>query len=119
MGQAISHMLADPKGLWILHHHTQAACEQMLGYSPSVAGHGGVSIVDRTFVEDGVRWVIDYKLAAPETGEQTRDFVRRQIASYQAQLRHYANLYRHMEQLPVRCALYFPQIPLFVEVAAD
>ena len=119
MGQAISHMLADPKGLWILHHHTQAACEQMLGYSPSVAGHGGVSIVDRTFVEDGVRWVIDYKFAAPETGEQTRDFVRRQIASYQAQLRHYANLYRHMEQLPVRCALYFPQIPLFVEVAAD
>jgi ATP-dependent exoDNAse (exonuclease V) beta subunit len=102
-----------------LYHHYQAACEQVLGYSSAVAGHGGVSIVDRTFVEGEVRWVIDYKFAAPESGEQTSDFVQGQIASYQAQLRHYANLYRNMAQLPVRCALYFPQIPLFVEVAAD
>jgi ATP-dependent exoDNAse (exonuclease V) beta subunit len=119
MGQAISNMLADPKGLWILDTHSQAACEQVLGYSSTVAGHGGVSIVDRTFVEDGVRWVIDYKFSAPETGEQTSVFVQRQIGSYQAQLRHYASLYRHMERLTVRCALYFPQIPLFVEVATD
>jgi ATP-dependent exoDNAse (exonuclease V) beta subunit len=119
MSRAIGNMLTDPKGLWILHHHYQAACEQVLGYSSTVAGHGGVSIVDRTFVEGEVRWVIDYKFAAPESGEQTSDFVQGQIASYQAQLRHYANLYRNMAQLPVRCALYFPQIPLFVEVAAD
>ena len=119
MSQAISNMLADPKGLWILHQHCQAACEQELGYSSAVSGHGGVSIVDRTFVEDGVRWVIDYKFTAPEMGEQTSGFVQRQVASYQAQMRHYGNLYQHMEQLPVRCALYFPQIPLFVEVVAD
>ena len=73
-------------------------------------------MIDRTFVADGQRWIIDYKLSSPGDSESREDFIARQSRAYQAQLRHYANLYRELEKRPVRCALYFPGTALFVEM---
>ncbi|ETN92411.1 ATP-dependent helicase/nuclease subunit A [Gammaproteobacteria bacterium MOLA455] len=117
--QAVNSMLADQRGRWILQRHEQAQCEQALGYRYSDRGHVGTSVIDRTFVDDGIRWIIDYKLSQPAEGESEAQFIRRQSSAYSAQLGHYAKLYGSMQPNPVRCALYFPQIPMFIELEAE
>ncbi len=112
-------MLADPKGQWILHSHDQAQCEQALGYYQPEQNRAGTSVIDRTFVDQGLRWIIDYKFSRPAADESEAQFIARQTNAYQGQLRHYANLYRSLQDNPVRCALYFPQIPMFIEVEAE
>jgi ATP-dependent exoDNAse (exonuclease V) beta subunit len=117
--EAVNSMLADQRGRWILQNHEQAECEQALGYRYSDREHLGTSVIDRTFVHDGTRWIIDYKLSQPAEGEPEAQFIQRQTKAYSAQLGHYAKLYRSMETNPVRCALYFPQIPMFIELEAE
>ncbi|MDA8782293.1 UvrD-helicase domain-containing protein [Porticoccaceae bacterium] len=117
LSQSVETMLADQRGKWILDRHSHAYCEQSLSYSSN--GRDGTSIIDRTFVDNGVRWIVDYKYASPITNEAQLDFIARQTQAYSAQLRHYANLYRQLESNPVRCALYFPKIPMFIEIEAD
>lgn len=112
-------MLADPRGQWILHNHEQAQCEQALGYYQPEQGGAGISVIDRTFVDKGVRWIIDYKFSKPVAGESQAQFIGKQTSTYIGQLRHYANLYRGLQDIPLRCALYFPQIPLFIEVDVE
>ena len=116
LGTAIKTMLEDPVGQWILHNHPEGHCEQSLGYCNQEQNRSGISVIDRTFVEDGERWIIDYKFSAPGADESEEEFIARQCSLYQGQLRHYANLYRALETKPVRCALYFPQSALFAEV---
>ena len=79
----------------------------------------GTSVIDRTFIHNGSRWIIDYKLSQPAEGEPAEQFIRRQSSAYSAQLSHYAKLYGSMQPNPVRCALYFPQIPMFIELEAE
>lgn len=119
LGEAVKLMLADPKGQWILHNHEQAQCEQALGYYQPEQDRIGTSVIDRTFVDQGVRWIIDYKFSRPADGESEAQFIVRQTSAYQGQLRHYANLYKGLQDNPRRCALYFPQIPLFIEVDVE
>ena len=140
LAKAVATMLSDPKGRWILDSHDQAHCEQALGYMHNdMNGHSdtnneidyetvsqpraiSTSIIDRTFVDQSVRWIIDYKMSRPGPDESEENFALRQTGVYQAQLKHYANLYRGMEtnpKRPIKSALYFPQIPMFVEVNTD
>ena len=79
----------------------------------------GISIIDRTFVDDGIRWIIDYKLTRPADQETTEEFEQRQISYYKGQLNHYASLYKKMGSEPIRCALYFPQIGMFSQVTVE
>ena len=116
LSAAVETMLADTKGQWILQNHPGARCEQSLGYHHREQQRSGISVIDRTFVADGQRWIIDYKFSIPGEGERQENFIARQSNAYQPQLRHYANLYRELEERPLRCALYFPRTALFVEV---
>ena len=119
LSNAIQLMLEDPKGQWILHRHDQAQCEQALGYYQPEQNRAGTSVIDRTFVDGGLRWIIDYKFSKPAADESQKQFIDRQTNAYQGQLRHYANLYKGLQDNQVRCALYFPQIPMFIEVDAE
>jgi ATP-dependent helicase/nuclease subunit A len=119
LSNAIQLMLEDPKGQWILHSHDQAQCEQALGYYQPEQNRAGTSVIDRTFVDQGQRWIIDYKFSKPADDESEAQFIAKQSRAYQGQLKHYANLYKGLEDNPVRCALYFPQIPMFIEVDAE
>ena len=119
LSQAIRTMLSDSRGQWILQSHTDAHCEQALGYRYNDQSGVGTSVIDRTFIDQGIRWIIDYKFSHPNDGETVEQFAARQSQLYTAQLNHYATLYREMQPTPVRCALYFPQIPLFVEVPVE
>ena len=116
---AVAKMLADSRGRWILQSHPESHCEQALAYRDVVSSMVKTSIIDRTFVDKDVRWIIDYKFSQPAEGESEQLFIERQTKLYKTQLEHYATLYKQLEEKSVCCALYFPQIAVFVEVISD
>ena len=111
---AIARALGCETGRWILDHgHEQAACELEL--------HSGGrelrrSIVDRTFIDNGVRWIIDYKTAEPNTGESDETFLETQLEQYRGQLEGYKRLFFARGEREVRCALYFPLMQRLAEL---
>ncbi len=105
---ALRGTLADARGRWLLMARApeaQAASELKLtgiddGRLVNIA-------IDRSFVEDGVRWVIDYKTGSHE-GAGREDFLDREVERYRDQLARYARLVGALGPQPVRCGLYFP-----------
>jgi ATP-dependent helicase/nuclease subunit A len=106
--RALRGLLADPRGRWLFDPaHAEAASEWAL------AGVDNGAIVhvtlDRTFVADGVRWIIDFKTGRHEGGD-TEAFLAREEDRYRAQLERYARIVRALEPRPIRLALYYPLV---------
>jgi hypothetical protein len=103
--QALTRSLADARGQWVLQAHAQAFNELKLtgvfdGEIINVA-------IDRSFVVDGVRWIIDYKTSVHEGGE-LEAFLDQERERYGPQLARYAQLMAALGPEPVHCGLYFP-----------
>ncbi len=103
--RALTGVLEDPKGRWILDRHTEAASELRL----TLRGERGLEHVqlDRTFVADELRWIIDFKTSAHEGGE-VETFLDSEVERYRAQLARYAHSMAAIDARPVRVGLYFP-----------
>ena len=67
-------------------------------------------IVDRLFVEDGVLWVIDFKTASLNDGENIHAFIERQVNAHQRQVENYKGVLEEFFQLPSKSALYCPAV---------
>ena len=119
LANTIETMLNDAVGKWILGPHKGSDCEQALNYFDHQSQSIKTSVIDRTFIDNNERWIIDYKYSRPKDGESEQCFIKRQKASYAAQLNHYLQLYQKLESRKVRCALYFPQTAVFIEVAGN
>ncbi len=105
----IDTMLASQRGLWLLADHQAAACE--LPLTGVVDGQLVHVVLDRTFIVDGYRWIVDYKTSSPLQGESQEVFLQREGDHYQQQLSIYTELLAMQEDpLPVKAALYFPAI---------
>jgi len=105
---AINTTLASSRGRWILSPHLEHRCELPLtGVVNDQLIH---AVIDRSFVADGVRWIIDYKSSTPVAGETEADFLRREADHYRSQLHIYLQLVALDSAEPVRAALYFPVI---------
>lgn len=115
--QMLERTLESEIGRWILAPYPDASAEfEVCGFyaAESVAG-----VVDRTFVDPATseRWIVDYKTAYPEQGEQMEAFYQRQSAEYAPQLERYRALLQQLE--PERCcraALYFPACDGWCEI---
>ena len=106
---AIESTLASERGRWLLQAHRNQACE--LALSGLVEGTLTHALIDRTFVDAGVRWIIDYKSSRPAVEESQADFLQREAARYRRQLATYAQLMSGYDPAyPVRTALYFPLV---------
>jgi ATP-dependent exoDNAse (exonuclease V) beta subunit len=95
--------LASSDGQWVLHRRADAAAELALAR----VGAGGTAVtrvVDRCFVENGVRWIIDYKTV--DLGAADNERLKAHAARYQAQLESYAELFAD-EGLPRRLAVFY------------
>ena len=90
-------------GRWILGPHESAACE--VGITTTENGISQSHIVDRTFVENDVRWVIDYKTTRYE-GNDLDGFLKERAESYREQMARYASLYK-TEAEYLKVAIYF------------
>lgn len=118
---AVRNALADATGRWLLdNRHEDSQCELSLtrqaGYRESV--------IDRTFVDQGVRWIVDYKTSEPAPDQDPEEFLDLAEKEYQSQLRGYADLMaaldkRRGREWPVRTALYFPLLKTFREILPD
>lgn len=108
--RGLANLLADAHGRWLLADHPESGAEWELGYLDD-NGQTRTAIVDRTFVIEDRRWIIDYKLAEPAAGEPQMQFIARQRTAYAEQLARYAALFARRDARPVCTALYFPLLP--------
>jgi ATP-dependent exoDNAse (exonuclease V) beta subunit len=96
--------LASDAGRWILGTRSDAAAELALA-KVGAGGTAQVRVVDRCFIADGTRWIIDYKTAA--LGDcPSMTALQQHAARYQTQLASYAELFAG-EGLPVCCAVFY------------
>jgi ATP-dependent exoDNAse (exonuclease V) beta subunit len=103
--RALRNTLEDERGRWILRRREEDARE----LSVSHVDERGVRrlVLDRTFVEDGVRWIVDYKTGSHE-GAGREAFLDNEVARYSGQLGEYARAMRCLDDRPIRLGLYFP-----------
>lgn len=105
IANAITTTLNSEKGCWLLNsEHNQSACELSLMQKDKQDVRE--SIIDRTFIADGVRWIVDYKSSEPEAGQSMEDFVAREMETYKSQLLRYQKLLAATEERPIKTALY-------------
>lgn len=135
--RALTNCLNDTDNAWLFDRTLEdSACELALGYIDH-QGRVRSAVVDRTFILNGERWIIDYKLSkldsAPASAGKPvensqralEDFIARQKQQYSPQLKHYARLFEQIAPepgsasgsasgsgepvtLPVKTALYLP-----------
>ena len=99
----LERVIASDTARWILAPREQAASELALASrsQSSIRLH----IVDRSFVDCGTRWIIDFKTASLPDDADDAAFAEH-VRRYQAQLDRYAALFC-AEGLPVRRAVYY------------
>ena len=106
--ESVQRTLADPRGRWLFDPaHAQARSEWAL----SGVDNGEIVriVVDRTFVADGVRWIVDFKTGSHEGGDAGA-FLDSEVARYRDQLLRYGRMLRGLDPTPVRLALYYPLV---------
>jgi hypothetical protein len=65
-------------------------------------------VIDRTFIVEGVRWIIDYKTGSREGGDPDA-FLDNEKIRYKEKMDRYAKIFRAFDPtLPVKLGLYFP-----------
>jgi ATP-dependent exoDNAse (exonuclease V) beta subunit len=102
---ALERALADPRGRWVLGQHEEASSELKMTIR---AGDALEHVrLDRTFVAEGRRWIVDFKTSQHEGGELTA-FLESEVARYAPQLERYARAVAAVDARPVQLALYFP-----------
>lgn len=103
----IAQLFESQQAHWVLsNRHQQSECELPL----LDLAQDKLYIVDRTFVDQGNRWIIDYKTSQPKENEALEDFLTKEAEHYLSQLVNYAKLLRDLDNKPVITALYFPLI---------
>lgn len=110
---ALRSTIEDERGRWLLVRHEDDRVEWAL--TGIYEGVVSSIVMDRCFVEDNVRWVIDYKTSRHE-GADLDQFLLAQAERYRPQLQRYAAFARRLGPQPVKTALYFPLLGRFLEV---
>lgn len=101
---ALQATLKSADGQWVLRHRENAQSEYAL-ISEDEAQH----VIDRTFIENGARWIIDYKLGL----DVTKQNAKVAALTHLPQLERYAGLFSN-ENLPIKKAVLFLNVGLLV-----
>ena len=72
-------------------------------------------VLDRSFIDAGIRWIIDYKTSQHQ-GSGVEQFLDREVERYRAQLHRYGRLVQKLGPEPVRLGLYFPLMRAWREI---
>ncbi len=95
--------LQSEDGRWLLKLRASASAELPISTWDEDAAR--TQRLDLTFVEDGVRWIVDYKSTA-FAADASDEVLRRQAETHREQLERYAKLFE-AEGLPVKTAIFF------------
>lgn len=111
---ALKATLEDETGRWVLDQHDEPQNEYALTYSNK--GTIETRILDRTFVEENIRWIIDYKTGLHE-GSDLEAFLKNEIQRHRPQLDGYEKALRNFgETRPIKKAIYHPFYQRLLEV---
>ncbi len=102
--QALARIRTSRRGRWILQPHEDVHTEYAV--TGVVNGELVRGLVDRTFIDGGLRWIIDFKTSAHEGGNLP-EFLDEQQRRYRDQLERYAKILTALGN-PVKVGLYFP-----------
>jgi ATP-dependent exoDNAse (exonuclease V) beta subunit len=111
--RAIENCLDSERGKWILGSHEDDECEYAL--TAVLDGQPRNLVLDRTFVDAGTRWIIDYKTSS-HSGGNLEGFLQNEADRYREQLQRYREAVAIDESRPIKTALYFPLLDRFCEV---
>ena len=103
----LKNTLSSEQGRWILQAHEHAQNELAIERQSD----GLVvqkRVIDRTFIKDGVRWIVDYKTAALATNMDAAG-LKQAAEQYRQQLEGYATLFAD-EGLTIQLAVYFVRV---------
>ncbi|MBE9548317.1 MAG: UvrD-helicase domain-containing protein [Proteobacteria bacterium] len=114
VAEAINICLLSEKGQWLLRNHEDAHCEYEI--TTLVEDKPKRIVLDRTFIAEGERWIIDYKTSSHKGGDLDV-FLEQEAKRYHQQLQTYKNAMQLSDSRPVRAALYFPLLDQFVELS--
>lgn len=105
--------LADERGRWVLGPHEEAEVE--FPVTSVIDGSVVRSILDRTFVASGVRWIVDYKTSLHEGGAK-EEFLENEKKRYSSQLERYEKALRLSgEKREIKKGLYYPALGAWIE----
>lgn len=117
---ALAVIANDPLAKWLFSDHQGSARSEWELLTREADGRIRRHRIDRTFVDQGTRWIVDFKLGRHEGGD-LEGFIAEEKARYREQLLRYAELFAH-EGRPIRLALYYPLLPeghRLIEIEAD
>jgi ATP-dependent exoDNAse (exonuclease V) beta subunit len=120
--------ITSERGRWLLAASPEASVEDKgneagvkdtsaeLAISAVIDGTVKRMIIDRSFVDDGVRWVVDYKTGSHEGGSLD-DFLENEKKRYSTQLNDYAAALKlNGEKREIKMGLYYPSLGEWVEL---
>jgi ATP-dependent exoDNAse (exonuclease V) beta subunit len=113
--QALARIRVSRRGRWILEPHEDSHSEYAV--TGVVGGEVVRGLVDRTFVDAGVRWIIDFKTSEHQGGK-LEEFLDEQQRRYRDQMERYASILAPLGN-PVRLGLYFPLLDEWREWGPD
>jgi ATP-dependent helicase/nuclease subunit A len=102
---ALTASITDTQGRWVLGPHDEARSEVRV--TVRSAEHLEHLRLDRTFVEQGRRWIVDFKTGRHEGGD-LEAFLASEVERYRPQLERYASAMAEIDPRPISLALYFP-----------
>ncbi len=112
--EALTTTLSSDTGRWAL-STDHSACESELDISFRTADGWQRAIIDRTFIDEGTRWIIDFKTSM-HGGGRLEQFIDSEIERYRQQLARYRNAMARIDERPIRTGLYFPLMDVWREV---
>lgn len=111
--EVLCRAVADERGRWLLGDYPE--CRAEMPVTGIVNGKIVHAVIDRTFVDGEIRWVVDYKTGLHEGGD-LREFLEREKERYEEQLNIYANILASGgEKRKIRMGIYYPALPGWIE----
>ncbi|MGI1678164.1 MAG: UvrD-helicase domain-containing protein [Cellvibrionaceae bacterium] len=116
IAEAITKIINDKEGRWLLDSSHEQSESELSIMDPNAGFRE--SIIDRTFIADGVRWIVDFKSSEPAEDENLDIFLQNESLAYRSQLERYSNVIQKIDvasdiSITTKTALYFPLLPLF------
>ncbi|MBK7590133.1 MAG: UvrD-helicase domain-containing protein [Betaproteobacteria bacterium] len=107
---ALVGVLGSERGRWLFAPTHEAAASEwaLAGLDPEDHRLAHV-VIDRSFVADGVRWIVDFKTGSHEGGDRDA-FLDAEVLRYRSQLERYGRLVRQLDPRPLRLALFYPRL---------
>ncbi|MGD9152857.1 MAG: UvrD-helicase domain-containing protein [Gammaproteobacteria bacterium] len=109
----LKNILTDSRAQWILKNRQEHRNE----FAISTTQNNQLEHyrIDRTFIDQNKRWIIDYKTTI-FSGKNIEKFIAQEKTKHQQQLMNYQQLLMRLYSEEISCGLYYPAIPLWIEL---